>query len=59
MAPGDLSGYHSVMRLSPSCYAIPGLCCIPPWWHNAGFVVGGSRTLVVDTGGNLAVAQTL
>ncbi len=47
------------MRLSPSCYAIPGLCCIPPWWHNAGFVVGGSRTLVVDTGGNLAAAQTI
>jgi glyoxylase-like metal-dependent hydrolase (beta-lactamase superfamily II) len=47
------------MRLSPSCYAIPGLCCIPPWWHNAGFVVGRSRTLVVDTGGNLAAAQTI
>ncbi len=59
MAPGGLSGYHSRMRLSPSCYAIPGLCCIPPWWHNAGFVVGGSRTLVVDTGGNLAAAQTI
>lgn len=47
------------MRLTRSCYAIPGLCCIPPWWHNAGFVVGGSETLVVDTGGNLAAAQTI
>jgi glyoxylase-like metal-dependent hydrolase (beta-lactamase superfamily II) len=47
------------MRLTPSCYAIPGLCCIPPWWHNAGFVVGATRTLVVDTGGNLAAAQTI
>lgn len=47
------------MRLSSSCYAVTGLCCFPPWWHNAGFVVGGSRTLVVDTGGNLAAARTI
>ena len=47
------------MRLTRCCYAIPGLCCIPPWWHNAGFVVGGTRTLVVDTGGTLAAAQTI
>jgi glyoxylase-like metal-dependent hydrolase (beta-lactamase superfamily II) len=59
MASAGVSSYHTSMRLSPSCYAVPGLCCIPPWWHNAGFVVGGSRTLVVDTGGNLAAAQTI
>ena len=59
LAPGRFSVYRWWMRLSPSCYAIPGLCCIPPWWHNAGFVVGGSRTLLVDTGGNLAAAQTI
>jgi len=47
------------MRLTSSCYAVPGLCCIPPWWHNAGFVVGAARTLVVDTGGNLPAAQTI
>ena len=47
------------MRLSRSCYAIPGLCCVPPWWHNAGFVVGEGRTLLVDTGGNVAAAQTI
>lgn len=47
------------MRLTRSCWAVTGLCCVPPWWHNAGFVVGGARTLVVDTGGNAAAAQTI
>jgi len=47
------------MRLTRSCWAVPGLCCLPPWWHNAGFVVGNARTLVVDTGGNAAAAQTI
>ena len=52
-------GYENEMRLTSSCYAVPGLCCFPPWSHNAGFVVGASRTLVVDTGGNVAAAQTI
>jgi glyoxylase-like metal-dependent hydrolase (beta-lactamase superfamily II) len=47
------------MKLTSRCYAVPGLACIPPWTHNAGFVVGDARTLVVDTGGNLAAAQTI
>ena len=47
------------MRLTPSCYAVPGLCCLPPWSHTAGFVVGQNQTLVVDTGGNAAAAQTI
>jgi len=47
------------MQLSRSCYAVTGLCCLPPWWHNAGFVAGNRRTLVVDTGGNAAAAQTI
>jgi glyoxylase-like metal-dependent hydrolase (beta-lactamase superfamily II) len=51
--------YAGWMRLTTSCWAVPGLCCLPPWWHNAGFVVGGDRTLVVDTGGNTAAAQTI
>jgi glyoxylase-like metal-dependent hydrolase (beta-lactamase superfamily II) len=31
----------------------------PPWCVNAGFIVGGDMTLVVDTGGNTLAAQTI
>jgi glyoxylase-like metal-dependent hydrolase (beta-lactamase superfamily II) len=47
------------MRLSPRCYALPGLAYSPPWCVNAGFVTGDSETLVVDTGGNALAGQTV
>jgi glyoxylase-like metal-dependent hydrolase (beta-lactamase superfamily II) len=47
------------VRLTSRCFAVTGLACLPPWTHNAGFVVGEGRTLVVDTGGSLSAAQTI
>jgi glyoxylase-like metal-dependent hydrolase (beta-lactamase superfamily II) len=47
------------MRLTDHCYAITGLGYSSPWCVNAGFVVGGEITLVVDTGGNTLAAQTI
>jgi glyoxylase-like metal-dependent hydrolase (beta-lactamase superfamily II) len=47
------------MKVTEHCYAVLGLGCIPPWTVNAGFVVGGSRTLVVDTGANALAAETI
>ncbi len=47
------------MRVSSRCYAVTGLGYSAPWCVNAGFVTGGDVTLVVDTGGNTAAAQTI
>jgi glyoxylase-like metal-dependent hydrolase (beta-lactamase superfamily II) len=47
------------MRLSNRCYAVTGLGYVSPWCVNAGFVVGGEITLVVDTGGNTLAAQSI
>lgn len=47
------------MRLSDRCFAVTGLAYLPPWFVNAGFVVGKERTLVIDTGANGAAAATL
>lgn len=47
------------MRLTSHCYAVTGLACDPPWTVNAGFVVGDSTTLVVDTGSNALAAATI
>jgi glyoxylase-like metal-dependent hydrolase (beta-lactamase superfamily II) len=47
------------MRLSERCFAIPGLAYSPPWFVNAGFIVGDHTTLVVDTGGNYAAGATV
>src|SRR5580658_10327434 len=47
------------MRISDRCYAITGLGYSSPWYVNAGFIVGGSTTLVVDTGGNAYAGETI
>lgn len=47
------------MRISGRCFAITGLGFTPPWEVNAGFVVGDSRTLVVDTGPSYLAALTI
>jgi glyoxylase-like metal-dependent hydrolase (beta-lactamase superfamily II) len=47
------------MRISPLCYAVTGLGYVPPWSVNAGFVVGGHTTLVIDTGANALAAATI
>lgn len=47
------------MRVSSRCYAVTGLGYSAPWCVNAGFIVGEAVTLVVDTGGNTAAAQTI
>ena len=47
------------MRLSNQCFAVTGLGYAPPWTVNAGFVVGGDTTLIVDTGANALAAATI
>lgn len=47
------------MKISEHCYALTGLCDVPPWMANAGLVVGNTKTLVVDTGINQLSAQTI
>jgi glyoxylase-like metal-dependent hydrolase (beta-lactamase superfamily II) len=47
------------MRLSPRCHAVTGLAYSPPWYVNAGFIVGDHTTLIVDTGGNAAAGATV
>jgi glyoxylase-like metal-dependent hydrolase (beta-lactamase superfamily II) len=47
------------MQLSDHCYAITGLGYVTPWCVNAGFVVGGEMTLIVDTGTNTLAAQSI
>ncbi len=47
------------MRVSDHCYAVTGLAYSAPWFVNAGFVAGDSRTLIVDSGGNAAAGKTV
>ncbi len=47
------------MKLTSSCYAIPGLYYLPPWSVNSGFIAGSSKTLIVDSGGTYHSAQTI
>jgi glyoxylase-like metal-dependent hydrolase (beta-lactamase superfamily II) len=47
------------MRLSNRCFAVTGLCYLPPWSVNAGFVTGNETTLIIDTGANAAAAATI
>jgi len=47
------------MRIAPNCYAVTGLYFIPPWAANAGFITGGAKTLIVDTGSNYISARTI
>jgi glyoxylase-like metal-dependent hydrolase (beta-lactamase superfamily II) len=47
------------MRVSSRCYAVTGLGYLAPWSVNAGFVVGGEVTLVVDTGANALSAASI
>lgn len=47
------------MKLSEHCYAVTGLYFFPPWTVNAGFIVGSTTTLVIDSGSNTASAQTV
>ena len=47
------------MKLTQSCYAVTGLYFVAPWNNNAGFIVGGKKTLVVDSGSNAISAQTI
>jgi glyoxylase-like metal-dependent hydrolase (beta-lactamase superfamily II) len=47
------------VKVSRSCFAVTGLGYSTPWYVNAGFIVGGQTTLVVDTGANAAAAATL
>ena len=47
------------MQITPHCFAVTGLGCIPPWTVNAGFIVGDDTTLIVDTSANAAGAATI
>lgn len=47
------------MKISARCYAITGLGYAPPWYVNAGFIVGEETTLIADTGANSASAATI
>jgi glyoxylase-like metal-dependent hydrolase (beta-lactamase superfamily II) len=47
------------MKVTNHCFAILGLACTPPWTVNAGFVVGETQTLVIDTGANALAAATI
>jgi glyoxylase-like metal-dependent hydrolase (beta-lactamase superfamily II) len=47
------------MRLSNRCFAVTGLCYMPPWSVNAGFITGNETTLIIDTGANAAAAATI
>jgi len=47
------------MKISQKCYAITGLAAEPPWAVNAGFIVGDTITLIVDTGSNYLTAQSI
>jgi glyoxylase-like metal-dependent hydrolase (beta-lactamase superfamily II) len=46
------------VKISTHCFAVTGLG-FPPWEVNAGFVVGGRTTLVVDTGPSDLAARTV
>ncbi len=47
------------MKLTENCYAVTGLYYETPWNVNAGFIVGGKKTLVIDSGSNAISAQTV
>lgn len=47
------------MKLTKSCFAVTGLYDVPPWSVNAGFIIGEKKTLVIDSGSNSIVAQTI
>jgi glyoxylase-like metal-dependent hydrolase (beta-lactamase superfamily II) len=47
------------MKVSTRCFAVTGLGYAPPWYVNAGFIVGSETTLIVDTGANAASAATI
>jgi glyoxylase-like metal-dependent hydrolase (beta-lactamase superfamily II) len=47
------------MRISERCFAVPGLGYSTPWCVNAGFIVGDTATLVVDTSANAFGAATI
>ncbi len=47
------------MKITKSCYAVLGFGYVPPWIINAGFIIGGNKTLIVDTGPSYFAAQTI
>lgn len=47
------------MKVTKHCYMVPGLGYLPPWTVNSGFIVGEKITLVVDSGPNAWVAETI
>jgi len=47
------------MRVSSKCFAVLGLAYVPPWTVNAGFVVGNTHTLIIDTGASASAAATI
>jgi glyoxylase-like metal-dependent hydrolase (beta-lactamase superfamily II) len=47
------------MKLTENCYAVLGFGYYPPWLVNSGFIVGGAKTLIVDSGPNYISAQTI
>lgn len=47
------------MKLTKSCYAVMGFGYSPPWVVNAGFIVGQTTTLIIDSGPSKISAQTL
>jgi glyoxylase-like metal-dependent hydrolase (beta-lactamase superfamily II) len=47
------------MKISASCYMLAGFGFTPPWSVNAGFIVGGHTTLLVDTGPSAMAARTI
>ena len=47
------------MRISEHCYCLTGLCHSDYFSVNAGFIVGDTETIIVDSGFNSASAQTI
>ncbi len=56
---GNDAGAAAAMKISEHCFAITGLGFTAPWEVNAGFVLGGRSTLVVDTGPSYLAARTI
>jgi glyoxylase-like metal-dependent hydrolase (beta-lactamase superfamily II) len=47
------------MKITSGCFAVLGLAYFPPWFVNAGFIVGNHTTLIIDSGPSYIAAGTI